>query len=68
MVDEKCLKDWNALSVAEQSRLLDEFGHFQDELPRTCDLSQKIERLQTWLLGRGIKYSGEHKACSTNAR
>lgn len=50
------LRDWNALSEAEQLELREAYGRYLDQLPPTCDLTAKIERFRAWLADRGIEY------------
>jgi hypothetical protein len=52
------LREWNDLSVEEQTALLIEYGDHLEQLPPTCDLRTKVERLSQWLQGRGIRYKG----------
>lgn len=50
------VRQWSELPDAERSRLLEAFGYYQDQLPPTCSLELKIDRLRSWLLARGIEY------------
>lgn len=50
--------DWHDLAPEEQTALLIEHGHHLDQLPPTCDLGTKTERLRAWLAERGIRYLG----------
>jgi hypothetical protein len=52
------LREWNDLGVEEQTALLIEYGYDLEQLPPTCDLRTKVERLRQWLQGRGIRYKG----------
>ena len=52
------LRECNDLGVEEQTALLIEYGCHLEQLPPTCDLSTKVERLSQWLQGRGIRYKG----------
>ena len=40
---------WTDLSIDEQTVLLEDYGHYLDGLPPTCDMRTKQERLQAWL-------------------
>lgn len=51
-------KEWNDLGSDEQTRLLVEYGHYLDQLPPTCSMETKVERLRRWLAERGIEYRG----------
>lgn len=51
-------RDWNDLELDEQTRFLEEYGHYLDSLPPTCSMETKIDRLKRWLAGRGIDYRG----------
>lgn len=52
-------RPWEDLDEAEQTALLVAFGHYQDQLPPTCSLTTKTERLRDWLAGRGIRYGDD---------
>lgn len=45
---------WDTLDPAEQTELLEAYGHWLDRLPPTCSLELKIERFRGWLDERGI--------------
>ena len=47
---------WQDLAKEEQTGLLIDYGQYQDDMPKTCDLSVKEERFSRWLAGRGISY------------
>ncbi|RKT43109.1 hypothetical protein [Thiocapsa rosea] len=51
------MRDWDNLGAEEQTALLIEYGYHLEQLPPTCDLRTKVERLREWLQGRGIRYS-----------
>lgn len=48
--------NWQELDKEEQTRLLVEFGHYQDGLPPSCDPDVKNDRFSHWLAEHGIKY------------
>ncbi len=52
------LRDWSGLGIDEQTELLIEHGRHLDQLPPTCSVEKKIERLRCWLHTRGIRYTG----------
>ena len=47
---------WQELDKQEQTRLLVEFGHYQDGLQPSCDLGVKNDRFSRWLEKRGVTY------------
>ncbi|EGV16376.1 hypothetical protein [Thiocapsa marina] len=53
------LRQWDDLGEEEQTALLIEYGYHLEQLPPTCDLRTKVERLEQWLLGRRIRYQHE---------
>ncbi|NCC27771.1 MAG: hypothetical protein EOM22_06370 [Gammaproteobacteria bacterium] len=52
------MREWDDLGGEEQTALLIEYGYHLEQLPATCDLRTKIERLREWLQSRGIRYKG----------
>ncbi|MES9960163.1 MAG: hypothetical protein ABW089_07005 [Sedimenticola sp.] len=50
---------WNDIPHQEQLRLREEYGHYLDQLPPTCDLGVKIERFRQWLAEHGIHYEAD---------
>lgn len=54
--DQNPMRDWQALSVSEQLQLREDYGHYLDSLPPTCDLQTKVERFTRWLAERGVRY------------
>ncbi|NEV64083.1 hypothetical protein [Thiorhodococcus minor] len=49
---------WEDLDPQAQTDLRIAFGQYLDTLPPTCSLETKIQRFQSWLLARGIVWSG----------
>jgi hypothetical protein len=49
-------KQWRELTMEEQVRLREAYGHYLDRLPATCSLDDKISRFQHWLAERGIDF------------
>ena len=49
-------QDWRQLHKEEQTRLLVEYGRYQDDLPPSCDMNIKQARFVRWLEERGIRY------------
>lgn len=47
---------WAELTPERQLALREEYGHYLDQLPRTCSLDQKVERFRRWLRERGVQY------------
>ena len=45
---ELATRNWAELTDTECTRLLEAFGRYQDQLPLTCSLDVKVERLQAW--------------------
>jgi hypothetical protein len=56
MIEKKAIRTWSELSIDEQTVLLEDYGHYLDGLPPTCDMRTKQERLQAWLAEKNIKY------------
>ena len=50
------MTQWDLLSVEQQTALLNEYGHYLDSLPATCDMRTKQERFQAWLAKKNIDY------------
>jgi len=48
------MRDWGALQRDERIKLLIEYGRYLDELPLTCSMETKEQRLKAWLAERGI--------------
>lgn len=51
------MRDWKDLHRDEQIKLLIEYGYYLDELPPTCSMQSKEERLRDWLAQREVVYS-----------
>jgi len=56
MIIKNALRVWTGLSIDEQTALLEDYGHYLDGLPLTCDMRTKQERLQAWLAEENIEY------------
>lgn len=56
VIAQRGVGQWSEPPYSEHSRLLEAFGHYQDQLPPSCSLELKIDRLRSWLLARGIEY------------
>jgi hypothetical protein len=56
MIEKKAIRTWSELSIDEQTALLEDYGHYLDGLPPTCDMRTKQERFQTWLAEKNIEY------------
>jgi hypothetical protein len=56
MIEKKAIRTWSELSIDEQTALLEDYGHYLDGLPPTCDMRTKQERLQAWLAEENIEY------------
>ena len=56
-------RSWQHLGKEEQTRLLIEYGHYQDDMPKSCDMAVKEEWFSRWLSERGISY--QHNASDT---
>jgi hypothetical protein len=56
MIEKKAIRTWSELSIDEQTALLEDYGHFLDGLPLTCDMRTKQERLQASLAEKNIEY------------
>jgi hypothetical protein len=50
------LRRWSGLDEDERLALREAFGHYQDTLPVTCDMDEKIARFRRWLTNRGVDY------------
>jgi hypothetical protein len=50
------LMDWKHLDKEEQTRLLVEYGYYQDDMAPSCDINIKQARFTRWLDERGIRY------------
>lgn len=50
------LRHWNGLGEDERLALREAFGRYQDDLPATCDMAEKIARFRRWLTARGVDY------------
>lgn len=50
---------WSSLDKQQQTQLLIEFGHHLDQLPATCEIAVKKQRLRDWLNQRDIVYPGD---------
>jgi hypothetical protein len=57
MIEKRAIRTWSELSIDEQTALLEDYGHYLDGLPPTCDMRTKQERLQAWLAEKNIAYS-----------
>lgn len=51
------MRDWEELERDEQIKLLIDYGNYLDELPPTCSMETKEQRLKVWLAERGIDYA-----------
>lgn len=47
---------WSDLREHERLALREAFGRYQDGLPLTCDMGEKIARFRRWLAGQGVDY------------
>jgi hypothetical protein len=52
------VRRWQDLQSQEQTRLLIDYGNYQDEMsiPTTCDIETKNRRFSNWLAARAIQY------------
>ena len=58
MNDAEAKTAWSGLDRKQQTQLLIDFGHHLDQLPATCEMTIKEQRLRDWLAQRGIVYPG----------
>ena len=52
-------RDWSRLTPEERIELRIAFGHHLDQLPPSCSPDTKLQRFQTWLAERSVRFEAE---------